>query len=102
MSRLDINIHRKNQPPRFIMNACLISCFLIGSKYGYQFASEYSLFIKILSALLGGFTATLISEEVYYWSRNSSKSIRTIACILGSFAGASLSVLLFILLKYLF
>ena len=95
MSRLDIKIHEKNQPHRFIMNAALISCFAIGIKYGYLFASAYSLWIRIICSLAGGFLATFVNEEVYYWSRNSSRSIRTLACVLGSFAGAIFTVLFF-------
>jgi hypothetical protein len=99
MSRLDMKIHEKNQPHRFIMNAALISCFAIGIKYGYLFASSYNLWIQIISSLAGGFFATFINEEVYYWSRNSNKSIRTLACVFGSFAGAILTVLFFKVIK---
>lgn len=90
-----------NEVPRFLKVAIAVTTIIYGMRYGYDFASasEFNLFISILSSITGALIAIGVNEEIYYRSRNLNKLMRIFWCFAGSFAGLIITMLFFTIIK---
>ena len=90
-----------NEVPKFLKSAIGLCTIIYGLGYGYDFASasEFNLFIRILSSITGALIAIGVNEEIYYRSRNLNKLMRIFWCFAGSFAGLIITMLFFVIIK---